>query len=508
MKKHILTSLLAWMTLTLGAQTFQEWKDPRINAVNRAPMHANYFAYESAEAAKKGIKENSANFMTLNGTWKFNWVKDADSRPTDFWKTGFNDKGWNDIPVPGVWELHGYGDPIYVNIGYAWRNQFENNPPYVPTENNHVGSYRKEITVPASWKGKDIIAHFGSVTSNMYLWVNGKYVGYSEDSKLEAEFNLTPYLKPGQKNLIAFQVFRWCDGTYLEDQDFFRYSGVGRDCYLYARDKKRIEDIRVTPDLDGEYKNGSLNIALTLKGSGKVNLTLKDASGKEVANTQATKGNAIIEVENPHKWTAETPYLYTLYASLEGSNEVIPVKVGFRKVEMKNAQLLVNGQPVLIKGANRHELDPDGGYVISKERMIQDIQVMKQFNLNAVRTCHYPDNNFWYELCDQYGIYVVAEANIESHGMGYGEETLAKREDYALAHMERNQRNVQRSFNHPSVIIWSLGNEAGYGPNFEAAYDWIKAEDPSRLVQYEQAGKSGKTDIYCPMYPRKLKRFI
>ena len=500
MKKHILTSLFAWVTLTLGAQTFQEWKDPRINAVNRAPMHANYFAYESDDVAKKGIKENSSNFMSLNGVWKFNWVKDADSRPTDFWKTGFNDKGWDDIPVPGVWELHGYGDPIYVNIGYAWRNQFENNPPFVPTENNHVGSYRKEIMVPASWKGKDIIAHFGSVTSNLYLWVNGKYVGYSEDSKLEAEFNLTPYLKPGQKNLIAFQVFRWCDGTYLEDQDFFRYSGVGRDCYLYARNKKRIEDIRVTPDLDGEYKNGSLNIALNLKGSGKVNLTLKDASGKEVANTQATKGNAIIEVENPHNWTAETPYLYTLYASLEGSNEVIPVKVGFRKVEMKNAQLLVNGQPVLIKGANRHELDPDGGYVISKERMIQDIQVMKQFNLNAVRTCHYPDNNFWYELCDQYGIYVVAEANIESHGMGYGEETLAKREDYALAHMERNQRNVQRSFNHPSVIIWSLGNEAGYGPNFEAAYDWIKAEDPSRLVQYEQAGKSGKTDVYCPMY--------
>ena len=500
MKKHILTSLLTWVTLTLGAQSFQEWKDPKINAVNRAPMHANYFAYESDDAAKKGLKENSSNFMSLNGTWKFNWVKDAESRPTDFWKNGFNDKGWDNIPVPGVWELHGYGDPIYVNIGYAWRNQFENNPPYVPTENNHVGSYRKEIMIPASWKGKDIIAHFGSVTSNMYLWVNGKYVGYSEDSKLEAEFNLTPYLKPGQKNLIAFQVFRWCDGTYLEDQDFFRYSGVGRDCYLYARNKKRIEDIRVTPDLDGEYKNGSLNIALTLKGSGKVNLTLKDASGKEVANTQATKGNAIIEVENPHKWTAETPYLYTLYASLEGSNEVIPVKVGFRKVEMKNAQLLVNGQPVLIKGANRHELDPDGGYVISKERMIQDIQVMKQFNLNAVRTCHYPDNNFWYELCDQYGIYVVAEANIESHGMGYGEETLAKREDYALAHMERNQRNVQRSFNHPSVIIWSLGNEAGYGPNFEAAYDWIKAEDPSRLVQYEQAGKSGKTDIYCPMY--------
>ena len=500
MKKHLLTCLLGFMALSMEAQSFQEWKDPRINEVNRAPMHANYFAYESADAAKKGVKENSANFMSLNGSWKFSWVKDADARPTDFWKTGFDDKGWNDLPVPGLWELHGYGDPIYVNIGYAWRNQFKNNPPYVPTENNHVGSYRKEIMVPASWKGKDIIAHFGSVTSNMYLWVNGKYVGYSEDSKLEAEFNLTPYLKTGQKNLIAFQIFRWCDGTYLEDQDFFRYSGVGRDCYLYARDKKRIEDIRVTPDLDANYQNGSLNIALNQKGSGKINLTLKDASGKEVATTQATKGAATLEVENPHKWTAETPYLYTLYASLEGSNEVIPVKVGFRKVELKNAQVLVNGQPILIKGANRHELDPDGGYVISKERMIQDIQVMKQFNLNAVRTCHYPDNNFWYELCDQYGIYVVAEANIESHGMGYGEETLAKREDYALAHMERNQRNVQRGFNHPSVIIWSLGNEAGYGPNFEAAYDWIKAEDPSRLVQYEQAGKTGKTDIYCPMY--------
>ena len=500
MKKHILTSLLTMMTLSMGAQSFQEWKDPKVNAVNRAPMHTNYFAYESDHAAKKGIKENSANFMTLNGTWKFNWVKDADSRPTDFWKVGFNDKGWNDIPVPGVWELHGYGDPIYVNIGYAWRNQFENNPPYVPNEENHVGSYRREITVPASWKGKDIIAHFGSATSNMYLWVNGKYVGYSEDSKLEAEFNLTPYLKPGQKNLIAFQVFRWCDGSYLEDQDFFRYSGVGRDCYLYARDKKRIEDIRVTPDLDANYKNGSLSVVLNLKGSGKVNLTLKDASGKEVATAQATKGTATLEVENPHKWTAETPYLYTLYASLEGSDEVIPVKVGFRKVELKNAQVLVNGQPILFKGANRHEMDPDGGYVISKERMIQDIQVMKQFNLNAVRTCHYPDNNLWYELCDQYGIYVVAEANIESHGMGYDEKTLAKRDDYTLAHLERNQRNVQRSFNHPSVLIWSLGNEAGYGPNFEKAYDWIKAEDPSRLVQYEQAGKTGKTDIYCPMY--------
>ena len=323
---------------------------------------------------------------------------------------------------------------------------------------------------------------------------------------MEAEFNLTPYLKPGQKNLIAFQVFRWCDGTYLEDQDFFRYSGVGRDCYLYARSKKQIADIRITPDLDAQYQNGSLAINLTTKGRGEVELELFDANNQPVVTKSLNASGNIsttMEVASPNKWTAETPYLYTLRATLKEGNkvlEVIPVKVGFRKVELKNAQILVNGQPILIKGANRHEMDPDGGYVVSRERMIQDIQMMKMFNLNAVRTCHYPDNNLWYELCDQYGLYVVAEANIESHGMGYGKNTLAKREDYKKAHLERNQRNVQRCFNHPSVIIWSLGNEAGYGPNFEAAYDWVKAEDPSRAVQYEQAGTKGKTDIYCPMY--------
>lgn len=506
MKKHFVTGLFAVLAMTANAQSFKEWQDPEINAVNRAPMHANYFAYESTEAAIKGIKEKSSNFMTLNGTWKFNWVANADARPTDFWQPEFNDKGWNTMPVPGVWELNGFGDPIYVNVGYAWREQFRNNPPQVPTVNNHVGSYRREITVPAHWKGKEIIAHFGSVTSNMYLWVNGKYVGYSEDSKMEAEFNLTPYLKPGQKNLIAFQVFRWCDGTYLEDQDFFRYSGVGRDCYLYARSKKQIADIRITPDLDAQYQNGSLAINLTTKGRGEIELELFDTNNQPVVTKSLNASGNIsttMEVASPNKWTAETPYLYTLHATLKEGNkvlEVIPIKVGFRKVELKNAQVLVNGQPILIKGANRHEMDPDGGYVVSRERMIQDIQIMKMFNLNAVRTCHYPDNNLWYELCDQYGLYVVAEANIESHGMGYGKNTLAKREDYKKAHLERNQRNVQRCFNHPSVIIWSLGNEAGYGPNFEVAYDWVKAEDPSRAVQYERAGTKGKTDIYCPMY--------
>ena len=501
MKKQLMTGLFTVLALTAGAQTFQEWRNPEINAVNRAPMHTNYFAFENADAAKKADKKQSTNYMTLNGTWKFNWVKDADSRPTDFWKTGFNDKGWDDLQVPAVWELNGYGDPIYVNVGYAWRNQFQNNPPEVPTENNHVGSYRREIVVPASWKGKDIIAHFGSVTSNMYLWVNGRYVGYSEDSKLEAEFDLTPYLKPGQKNLIAFQVFRWCDGTYLEDQDFFRYSGVGRDCYLYARNKKRIQDIRVTPDLDAAYQNGSLAVNLDLKGSGKVDLELVDAQGKQVATATANKSGLVtMNVENPKKWSAETPYLYTLRASMQGSNEVIPVKVGFRKIELKGDQILVNGKAVLFKGADRHEMDPDGGYVVSPERMLQDIQIMKQFNLNAVRTCHYPDDNLWYDLCDQYGIYVVAEANIESHGMGYGDKTLAKNPSYKKAHLERNQRNVQRGFNHPSIIFWSLGNEAGDGPNFEQCYKWIKAEDPSRACQYEQARQKEHTDIFCPMY--------
>jgi len=504
MKRQLLTCCLAMCSLATMAQ-HDEWKNPEINAVNRAPMHTNYFAYSSSEKAAKADKENSSNFMTLNGIWKFNWVKNADARPTDFYRTDYNDKGWGQMKVPGVWEMNGYGDPIYVNVGYAWRSQYKNNPPYVPIENNHVGSYRKEIIIPAEWSGKEIFAHFGSVTSNMYLWVNGKYVGYSEDSKLEAEFNLTKYLKPG-KNLIAFQVFRWCDGTYLEDQDFFRYSGVGRNCYLYSRNKKYIQDIRVTPDLDSNYTNGTLNVALNLNGSGTVELNLTDPAGKSVATAQVNgngQKSVVMDVSNPEKWTAEAPNLYTLTATLKnGSNtlEVIPVKVGFRKIELKDGQILVNGQPVLFKGADRHEMDPDGGYVVSRERMLQDILRMKQLNINAVRTCHYPDDNLWYDLCDQYGIYVVAEANIESHGMGYGKETLAKNPSYKKAHMERNQRNVQRGYNHPSIIFWSLGNEAGYGPNFEQCYTWIKNEDKTRAVQYEQAGTNEFTDIFCPMY--------
>lgn len=506
MKKYVFLGLAGCALLSANAQTFKEWQDERVNEINRAAMHTHFFAYENAEKAGSDVKENSKNFMSMNGSWKFFWVKNADQRPTDFWRVGYNDKGWDDMKVPAVWELNGYGDPIYVNIGYPWRNQYKNNPPHVPTEKNHVGSYRREFVIPADWSGKDIVAHFGAVSSNMYLWVNGKFVGYSEDSKLEAEFDLTPYVKPGQKNLIAFQVFRWCDGSYFEDQDFFRYTGVARDCYLYARNKKRIDDIRVVPDLDAEYKSGSLTVNLSLKGNAAVSLELLDAANKTIATAEvkgAGKQSSVIRVDNPNKWTAETPYLYTLRATLKECGkvtEVVPLKVGFRKIELKNSQLLVNGQPVLFKGADRHEMDPDGGYVVSRERMIQDIQIMKKFNLNAVRTCHYPDDSFWYDLCDKYGIYVVAEANLESHGMGYDEATLAKVPSFKKTHLERNQRNVQRNYNHPSIIFWSLGNEAGYGSNFEAAYDWVKKEDPSRAVQYERSGYEGKTDIHCPMY--------
>ena len=502
MKKIILAGAIAAFAAPLYAQTFKEWLDPEVNAVNRAPMRSEAFAFRKGEhGSSKTDRQSSAYYLSLTGDWKFNWVNDASSRPTDFWKKDFNDKGWDTIKVPGCWELNGYGDPLYTNTPYAWDRFFRNDPPNVPDQENHVGTYRREILVPASWKGKEIFAHFGSVTSNIYLWVNGKYVGYSEDSKLEAEFNLTPYLIPGKENLICFQVFRWCDGSYLEDQDFWRLSGVGRDCYLFARDKNRIADIRVTPDLTDNYTDGVLDIDLTLTANKPVTLTLTDAEGNTVATQKVSKsGKASMNVANPNKWTAETPYLYTLTATMDGNDEVIPVSVGFRKIELAGNQILVNGKPVLFKGADRHELDPDGGYVMSPERMIEDIQLMKKLNMNAVRTCHYPDDELWYELCDRYGLYVVAEANVESHGMGYKEKTLAKNPAFHKAHQERNQRNVIRNFNHPSVIFWSLGNEAGYGPNFEDAYDWVKAFDPSRATQYEQARKDGKTDIFCPMY--------
>ncbi len=494
--------------MTATAQT-PMWNDPAKNGDNRLDNVSNYFAYETEQAAVKGDKYDSKRYMSIEGTWKFHWAENANERPANFHAVNYDDSKWGKMPVPGNWETNGYGEAIYVNNHYAWRHDWETNPPYVQDKNNHVGSYRKTFRIPADWNGEKIFMHIGSATSNLTVYVNGKYVGYSEDSKMAAEFDVTKFIQPGKENLIAMQIMRWCDGSYLEDQDFWRLCGIARECYLYTRPQTYIRDLFITPDLDSKYKNGTLSVKIDAPAAnGKtVVMSLKDKAGKLVAEKTATVSNGKAEadfaVKNPLKWTAETPNLYKLYTTLKDGDkviEVIPQNVGFRKIEIKNAQFLVNGQPVLIKGVNRHEIDPDHGYCISMERMLQDIKVMKQLNVNAVRTCHYPDDPRWYDLCDIYGIYVTAEANIESHGMGYGEKTLAKNPIYHKAHQERNMSNVYAFKNHPSIVVWSLGNEAGYGKNFEDAYDRVKAYDPSRPVQYEQAHQTGKTDIFCPMY--------
>ena len=494
---------LAMLSMSSGAsaQSESRWQNVNINQQNREPRRANFFAFESLDKAQSFDKKKSANYLSMEGMWKFNFVKDHNKRPANFFAANYDDSQWKDFPVPGLFELNGYGDATYKNIGYAWATQFDPNPPYISELNNYTGSYRRTFDLPKDWKGKDVYFHVGSATSNLTLWVNGKYVGYSEDSKVAAEFNISKYLKPG-KNLIAMQVMRWCDGSYFEDQDFWRFTGIAREVYLYARPKLHAADIRLNAALENNYQDGVLNYQVSLKG-GKtdVSITLCDKEGKQVA--QATGAQGIIKVPKVKAWTGETPYLYKAYITLknkQGAAEVIPQKVGFRNVEIKNAQLLVNGQPVLVKGADRHEMDPDGGYVVSLERMIQDIKIMKQLNINAVRTSHYPCDPRWYDLCDEYGIYITAEANLESHGMGYEEKSLAKFPEYIVPHIERNEGNVKPLINHPSVIVWSLGNECGYGVNFEKAYDWVKACDPTRPAQYERGGYDSKTDIYCPMY--------
>lgn len=496
MKRIFLVTLALAAATVASSQTFTEWQDPSISEINRLPMTALPAPAEEDR-------------VSLNGEWSFHYAERAERRIDGFWETGFKEKEWKKMNIPAMWELNGYGDPVYVNIGYAWKTWHTSTPPKVPSAHNHVGSYRKNISIPADWKGKQIIIHFGSVTSCVYLWVNGKFAGYGEDSKLQQEFDISKFVKPGRDNLIALQVFRWCDGTYLEDQDFFRYSGIARDNYIYARDRyDYISDVNITPDLENNYRDGLLDVKVSLVGKGSVLMQLYDDAGKLV-NQAIVKGEGVnkatIRVDNPHKWSAETPYLYKLTLTLLTGNkaanpETHSFNVGFRKVEIKGRQLLVNGQPVLFKGVNRHEMDPFGGYVVSRERMLQDITLMKRLNINAVRTCHYPNDPYWYELCDRYGLYVIAEANVESHGMGYDEKTLARDPQFLKSHLERNRRNVNCNFNHPSIIIWSLGNEAGYGPNFESAYDLVKSLDPSRPVQYERAEYKGKSDIYCPMY--------
>ena len=502
-------------TVAIQQPTFTEWHDLQVNEINRLPLHTLHFAYDPNDFPGTGAeyldKKQSMNYMSLDGTWKFNWVANADERPTDFYKTDLDDSKWKNIQMPGNWEMLGYGQPEYVNIGFAWRGHFDQQPPAVPTKDNHVGSYRREINIPSNWDGKRVIAHFGSVTSNIYLYVNGKFAGYAEDSKVAAEFDITPFLKKG-KNLIAFQSFRWCDGSWCEDQDFWRLSGPARENYLYARSKEhRLLDVRVETELKNNYKDGALNITAKLQGNTLAYFGLYDPDGKEVivTGTDNVKNGVAkyqLRVKNVRKWSAETPNLYTLVVSpiQNGGQyapyEIIQVKVGFRKVEIKNKQLLVNGQPVLLKGANRHEMDPDEGYNVSEKRMIQDIMMMKRLNINAVRTCHYPDDPRWYDLCDKYGLYVVAEANQESHGFQYGDDAAAKKPEFAKQIMERNQHNVSMFYNHPSIITWSMGNETVMGDNFIQAYKWIKSQDKTRPVQYEQASRGEGTDIFCPMY--------
>ena len=547
MKKRIaFLAVLMGLAMNFNAQvtapTWTEWHDMEVNNVNRMPVHTTFFAFENEELALKGDMTKSKRFLSLHGNWKFNWVENADQRPTDFFKTDLDDSAWGTMPVPGIWELNGYGDAEYVNSGFAWRGHFNQKPPQVPVKDNHVGSYRRSFTIPADWDGKQVVARFGSVTSCIYLYVNGQFAGYSEDSKVATEFDITPFVKAGEENLIAFQVFRWCDGSWCEDQDFWRLSGVARDSYLFARDKDRhINDLHINASLDDNYDKGILDVQATMPSLKLIVYELIDAEGNKSIITPTECGHALIEGLEVKHWTAETPYLFTLVTKVYAKNseellgkkqaekllkeyerskdgkaltykikmelaklepvEVITQKVGFRKIEIKNAQLLVNGQPILIKGADRHELDPDGGYVVSRERMIQDIQIMKRLNINAVRTCHYPDDPIWYDLCDEYGIYMTAEANQESHGFGYGKDAEAKKPLFAKQILERNQNNVRSHFNHPAIIVWSLGNETVNGPNFEAAYDWVKGEDKSRPCQWEQAHREGRnTDIFCPMY--------
>lgn len=503
MNKKILLSVISLLTACpffgySAEETIPDWQNPGIYEKNRLPMRATFVT-------------DQQKTLSLNGIWKFKFYQTPDGRNTDFPAKAYNDGEWGTIPVPGMWELNGYGDPVYLNVGYAWRGLYKNNPPFVPIERNHVGQYRRHFDIDKSWIGKQICLYIGSATSNVRVWVNGAEVGYSEDSKLEARFDITKYVKAGD-NVIALEVFRWCDGTYLEDQDFWRLSGIARGVYVYTRERRRIEDINVRGGMDGRLEV----LTEVSPGTSRVNFELSDPYGHEViefSEAVAKKyevsetGSAIVRalqnISSPLLWTAETPNLYTLRVIAEdrkGVTESTSVEFGFRTVEIKGNQLLVNGKPVLIKGVNRHEMSPYGGYVVTEAEMLNDIRIMKQLNINAVRTSHYPDDPLWYSLCDKYGLYVTDEANVESHGMGYGKESLAHDPNYAAAHLVRNSRMVKRDYNHPCVIVWSLGNEAGNGKNFEECYKWIKSYDNSRPVHYERAGKSWNTDIYCPMY--------
>jgi beta-galactosidase len=495
-----------------------DWENPDVVGRNKEPGHCTYVPYADVGAAVQNDPAQSPYAQFLSGIWKFNWVRKPADRPLHFYRRDYDVSQWDDIKVPANWELQGYGVPIYTDTDYP----FPANPPYIPHDYNPVGSYRKNFTVPETWLDRQVFLHFGGVKSAFYVWVNGKKIGYSQGSKTPAEFNISESIHSGE-NTLAVEVYRWSDGSYLEDQDYWKISGIERDVFLFSTPNVMIRDFFVLGDLDEFYRNGKVEVTVDVKNymSGtpekhKVQMQLFDADHRPVFEIPVDAdvefdGSEEVEIffekfiGNPKKWSAETPNLYSVVLSLVDESgrtvEVVSCKTGFRKVEIKGGQLLVNGIPVTIKGVNRHEHEPETGRVVSEEYMIKDIRLMKQFNINAVRTSHYPNVPRWYELCDQYGLYVIDEANIESHGMGYRpERTLGNNPAWRKAHLERTIRMVERDKNHPAIIIWSLGNEAGDGVNFKATYSWIKKRDPSRPVQYERAETRSHTDIVCPMY--------
>ncbi len=509
------------------SEPLKDWQNPQLTGRNNLAPHATMVICPDVKTALKigpvanAQRVKSPFYRSLNGQWKYHYGKNHSARVPDFWKPGFNDRSWPTIPVPANVEIHGYGIPIYVNVPYPWSKPWQ--PPFVPEDdpNNTVNSYRRTFTVPREWSGRRVLLTFDGVNSFCQVWVNGQPVGLGKDSRTPLEFDITPFLVPGE-NLLAVENFRWCDGSYLEDQDFWRLSGIFRDVYLWSPPEAHIRDFEVKTDLDAQYRDATLSVSMAITNymrspkACRLEATLLDADGRQVTalggprecRVEAggeTSATIPARVPNPLKWTAETPHLYKLLLTLKDDRnralEVIPVNVGFRKVEIKDGNLLVNGQRILIKGVNRHEIDPDRGQAITLEGMVRDIHVMKQHNINAVRTSHYPNQTAWYDLCDRLGLYLVDEANIESHGMGYGKQSLAKFPEWQAAHLDRTIRMVERDKNHASVIIWSLGNEAGNGTNFMTTYDWIKQRDASRPVHYERAGSDRNTDIYCPMYP-------
>ena len=492
-----------------------DWENPEVFGVNNEKTRATAFPYADKDAALQNEYALSPYYLSLSGEWKFFWTPKPAGVPAEFYKTAFDDLAWGTIPVPGNWERHGYGTPIYTNTVYP----FPANPPYIPHEDNPVGCYRKSFQLPSDWDGRRVYLHFEAGAAAMYVWVNGEKVGYSEVTKSPTEFDITSYVKAG-KNLVALQVYRWSDGSYLEDQDFWRLSGFDRGIYLYSTDQVRIRDFFAVSGLDKSYKNGVLSLDVQLKNytdqaqQVKLEAEVKDASGKNMwsrtmsatlnPQTEQTVGVASQRVSGVRPWSAEEPNLYTLLLTLkDGEGRVVEStshRIGFRTSEIKDGVLLVNGQYVLLKGVNLHEHNPLHGHAHAQDYLMKDLLLMKQMNVNAIRTCHYPQSTEFYKLCDEFGFYVVDEANIESHGLGYGRENVAFHSEWFAAHLDRTERCVERDKNHPCVIVWSLGNEASNGDAFMHTYEWIKKRDTSRPVQYEQAAEGPNTDIVCPMY--------